>query len=113
MNGHSIVEKPDGRAASRRHLGPLAVPPLGLGCMGMSTFYGPTDEGEALATIARAVELGCTFLDTAEFYGPFANEQFLGRAIAGRREDVVLATKFGVGPNGLDGSPESVRRSID
>jgi aryl-alcohol dehydrogenase-like predicted oxidoreductase/SAM-dependent methyltransferase len=113
MNGQSIVEKSDGRAASRRHLGPLAVPPLGLGCMGMSTFYGPTDEGDALATIGRAVELGCNFLDSAEFYGPFTNEQLVGRAIAGRRDDVVLATKFGVGPKGPDGSPENVRRSID
>jgi aryl-alcohol dehydrogenase-like predicted oxidoreductase/SAM-dependent methyltransferase len=113
MNGQSIVEKPDGKTASRRNLGPLAVPPLGLGCMGMSIFYGPTDEGEALATIAHALELGCNFLDTAEFYGPFTNEELVGRAIAGRRNDVVLATKFGVGPNGPDGSPENVRRSID
>ena len=113
MDAESIVEKPDGKSESQRKLGPLAVPLLGLGCMGMSTFYGPTDEGEALATIARALELGCNFLDTAEFYGPFTNEGLVGRAIAGRRDDVVLATKFGVGPNGPDGSPENVRRSID
>jgi aryl-alcohol dehydrogenase-like predicted oxidoreductase/SAM-dependent methyltransferase len=113
MDGQSMVVKPDGRRVSPRQLGPLAVPPIGLGCMGMSSFYGPTDEREALATIARAIELGCKLLDTAEFYGPFANEQLVGRAIAGRRDDVVLATKFGVGPTGLDGSPESVRRSID
>lgn len=113
MDGQSIVEKPDGKSESRRNLGPLAVPALGLGCMGMSSFYGPTDGGEALATIARALELGCNFLDTAEFYGPFTNEELVGRAIAGRRDDVVLATKFGVGPRGPDGSPENVRRSID
>src|ERR687898_2489806 len=113
MDGQSIVEKPDRSSASWRSLGRLAVPPLGLGCMGMSTFYGPTDEGEALATIERALQLGCNFLDTAEFYGPFTNEELVGRAIAGRRDDVVLATKFGVGPNGPDGSPENVRRSID
>src|SRR5918996_490793 len=109
----SIVERPDGKATSERQLGLLAVPAVGLGCMGMSAFYGPTDEREALATIGRALELGCNFLDTAEFYGPFTNEELVGRAIAGRRDDVVLATKFGVGPNGPDGSPENVRRSID
>src|SRR5918999_3443382 len=113
MDGQSIVERPDGKATSERQLGLLAVPAVGLGCMGMSTFYGPTDEREALATIGRALELGCNFLDTAEFYGPFTNEDLVGRAIAGRRDHVVLATKFGVGPNGPDGSPENVRRSID
>ena len=113
MDGQGIVERPDGRATSERQLGLLAVPAVGLGCMGMSTFYGPTDEREALATIGRALELGCNFLDTAEFYGPFTNEDLVGRAIAGRRDHVVLATKFGVGPNGPDGSPENVRRSID
>src|ERR671915_98585 len=113
MDGLSIVERPDGKATSERQLGLLAVPAVGLGCMGMSTFYGPTDEREALATIGRALELGCNFLDTAEFYGPFTNEDLVGRAIAGRRDHVVLATKFGVGPNGPDGSPENVRRSID
>src|SRR5918994_6291181 len=113
MDEQSIVERPDGKATSERQLGLLAVPAVGLGCMGMSTFYGPTDEREALATIGRALELGCNFLDTAEFYGPFTNEDLVGRAIAGRRDHVVLATKFGVGPNGPDGSPENVRRSID
>ena len=74
----------------------LEVPEIGLGCMGMSAFYGTTDEGEALATIERALELGCTFLDTAEMYGPYTNEQLLGKALAGRRDEVMLATKFGI-----------------
>ena len=106
----------------QRNLGSLTVSELGLGCMGMSAFYGTTDEGEALATIDRALELGCNFLDTAEMYGPFTNEQLVGKAIAGRREDFVVATKFGIrfaptedNPTNrvLDGSPENVRRSID
>jgi aryl-alcohol dehydrogenase-like predicted oxidoreductase len=81
----------------RRRLGTqgLEVSALGLGCMGMSEFYGTPDEDEALATIHRALELGVTFLDTADMYGPFTNEILVGRAIAGRREDVELATKFG------------------
>jgi aryl-alcohol dehydrogenase-like predicted oxidoreductase len=96
-----------------RQLGALAVPALGLGCMGMSAHYGPTDERQALATIGRALELGCNFMDTAEFYGPYTNEELVGRALAGRRDRVVLATKFGVGPEGLDGSLANVRRSIE
>src|SRR5215208_53828 len=68
---------------------------LGLGCMGMSEFYGDADEGEAVATIHRALELGVTLLDTADMYGPFTNERLVGSAIADRRERVVLATKFG------------------
>ena len=105
-----------------RKLGELEVPALGLGCMGMSAFYGSTDEGEALATIDRAIELGCNFFDTAEMYGPFTNEELLGKALAGRRDEVVLATKFGIrfaptegNPTNrvLDGSPENVRRSIE
>jgi aryl-alcohol dehydrogenase-like predicted oxidoreductase len=106
----------------QRKLGSLTVPAIGLGCMGMSAFYGTTDEGEALATIHRALELGCNFLDTAEMYGPFTNEELVGKAIAGRREEFVIATKWGVrfaptedNPTNrvLDGSPENARRSIE
>jgi aryl-alcohol dehydrogenase-like predicted oxidoreductase len=81
----------------RRRLGSqgLEVSEEGLGCMGMSEFYGTTDEGEAIATIHRALELGITFFDTADMYGPFTNERLVGRALAGRRDDVVIATKFG------------------
>src|SRR5690349_19987522 len=105
-----------------RTLGKLSVSELGLGCMGMSAFYGSTDEGEAIATIHRALELGCTFLDTVEMYGPFTNEELVGKAIAGRRDDVQLATKMGIrfaptpeNPTNLEiyGSPENVRSSIE
>ncbi len=107
---------------AQRKLGALAVSPIGLGCMGMSAFYGATDEGEALATIDRALELGGGFLDTAEMYGPFTNEKLVGKAIAGRRDRFVVATKFGIrwAPTAdnpanrvLDGTPENVRRSIE
>ncbi|MGZ4430199.1 MAG: aldo/keto reductase [Gaiellales bacterium] len=97
----------------------LAVSAQGLGCMGMSEFYGATDETEAVETIHRALELGVTFLDTADMYGPFTNERLVGRAIAGRREQVVLATKFGNlrGEDGsrlgIDGSPRHAREAID
>ena len=107
----------------QRNLGPdLAVSPLGLGCMGMSAFYGTTDEGEAIATIHRAIEIGCTFLDTAEMYGPYTNEELIGKALAGRRGDAIIATKMGIRvaptPDNpmnrvLDGSLENVRRSIE
>jgi aryl-alcohol dehydrogenase-like predicted oxidoreductase len=97
----------------------LRVSALGLGCMGMSAFYGTVDEDEAIATIHRAREIGIDFLDTAELYGPHTNEELVGRAVAGRRDDYVVATKFGVRrPEGenrrvRDGSPENVRRSAE
>jgi aryl-alcohol dehydrogenase-like predicted oxidoreductase len=103
-----------------RKLGNLTVSALGLGCMGMSDFYGGRDEAESLATIDRALELGVTLLDTADMYGPYTNEELLGRALAGKpRERFVLATKFGVvrGPRpqdrGFNGKPEYVKQSID
>lgn len=98
---------------------PLTVSALGLGCMGMSEFYGRGDEGEAVATIHRALDLGVTFLDTADMYGPFTNEQLVGKAIAGRRDEVQLATKFGNerSPDGrmvgINGRPEYVRSACD
>jgi aryl-alcohol dehydrogenase-like predicted oxidoreductase len=92
----------------------------GLGCMGMSEFYGPGDEAESLATIGRALELGVTLLDTADIYGPYRNEELVGRAIAGRRDQVVLATKFGIvrdpaDPSfrGLNGTPGYARRACE
>ena len=102
-----------------RQLGPLTVSALGLGCMGMSEFYGPGDERESIATLHRALDLGCTLLDTADMYGPFTNEQLVGRAIAGRRDEVVLATKFGNERRadgswvGINGSPDYVRSACD
>jgi aryl-alcohol dehydrogenase-like predicted oxidoreductase len=98
---------------------PLNVSSLGLGCMGMSEFYGTPDEQGGIDTIHRALELGVTFLDTADMYGPFTNEQLVGKAIKGRRDEVQLATKFGNkrGPDGerlgIDGSPDYVRQACD
>jgi aryl-alcohol dehydrogenase-like predicted oxidoreductase len=102
-----------------RTLRDLTVSAQGLGCMGMSEFYGTGDQAEAEATIHRALDLGVTFLDTADMYGPFTNEQLVGKAIAGRRNEVVLATKFGNerGADGsfirINGTPDYVRRACD
>ena len=98
----------------------LEVSAIGLGCMGMSEAYGPSSESEAVATLHRALELGCTFLDTAEVYGPFTNEALLGRALRGHRSEVTLATKFGwriengalVG-NARDSRPERIRAALE
>ncbi|MEO5743261.1 MAG: aldo/keto reductase [Terracoccus sp.] len=112
-NQHSLATRTLGIKA------PLDVSAVGLGCMGMSEFYGTGDEAEATATIHRALELGVTFLDTADMYGPFTNEKLVGRAIADRRDQVVLATKFGNeraadGTRlGVNGRPEYVRRAAD
>ncbi len=97
----------------------LSVSALSLGCMGMSEFYGATDEQESIATIHRALDLGVTMLDTADVYGPHTNEVLVGRALAGRREGVIVATKFGIvrsadpAYRGVSGRPEYVRASCE
>src|SRR5215213_7145451 len=98
----------------------LEVSAIGLGCMGMSFAYGATDEKEALATIDRALELGVNFLDTADIYGPHTNEELVGKALKGRRDKFVLATKFGIvfdpanlGIRGINGKPEYVREAVE
>jgi aryl-alcohol dehydrogenase-like predicted oxidoreductase len=113
----------DAVAYPRRTLGTgnaaLTVSAIGLGCMGMSEFYGTADEAESIATVHAALDAGVDLLDTADMYGPFTNEKLVGRAIAGRREEVVLATKFGNERNpdgsrvGVNGRPEYVRKAVD
>lgn len=102
-----------------RKLGTLEVSAIGLGCMGMSEFYGATDDAQSMEVIQRALDMGCSFLDTADMYGPFTNERLVGRAIARRRDEVVLATKFGNERRedgswiGVNGRPEYVRAACD
>src|SRR5215471_15437985 len=105
----------------QRKLGDLRVSAIGLGCMGMSFAYGTPeerDENESIATLHRAIELGVTFFDTAEAYGPYTNEELLARALQGRRDHIIIATKFGFkiengGITGLDSRPEHIREAVE
>jgi aryl-alcohol dehydrogenase-like predicted oxidoreductase len=107
-------------ALATRKLGSqgLEVSAIGLGCMGMSQSYGPADEAESIATLHRAIELGCTFLDTAEVYGPFKNEELLGRALRDKRDQVTIATKFGFRiedgkMTGTNSHPDQIRKAVE
>ena len=103
----------------QRKLGGLSVATVGLGCMGMSEFYGEADETESIGVIQRGLDLGVNFFDTADMYGPFKNERLLGRALASRRDEAIIATKFGIardangGFHGINGKPEYVRKACE
>src|SRR3984885_9173313 len=113
-------DTPKGEPMEKRKLGNsgLEVSALGLGCMGMSEYYGEADEAESIATIHRALDLGINFFDTAEAYGPYANEELLGRALKGHRDNAIVATKFGWdlsrgAASGTNSRPEHIREVAD
>src|SRR5271154_7000724 len=115
-----VVIKDGSMSLNTRKLGSqgLEVSAIGLGCMGMSQSYGPADEAESIATLHRSIELGCSFLDTAEVYGPFKNEELLGRALAGKRGQAQLATKFGFRieggrMTGTNSHPDQIRKAVE
>src|SRR5256714_4488535 len=123
MSQHVLTEDSvmEGIQMQKRKLGQLEVSAIGLGCMGMSASYGTSeerDERESIATIHRALELGVNFFDTAEVYGPFTNEELLARALKGKRDDAVIATKFGFKIEngkmaGVDSRPRHIREAVD